>query len=144
MTRDIDLVVECTDTKAEDWVRLFGDDCYISPEAVTDAIARGGMFNIIHTEGVAKADFIVRGNEEYRHVEFARRLRRRIGDMDVMVVAREDLVLSKLLWWQDGESAVQLQDLRLLLESSADMDMDHLKNWAARLGVGPQLQELLR
>ncbi len=144
MTRDIDLVVECADTRVEDWVRLFGDDCYVSAEAVSEAIARGGMFNIIHTEGVAKADFIVRRSEEYRQVEFARRQRRRIGDLDVMVVAREDLVLSKLLWWAEGESAVQLQDLRWLLESSASMDMAYLEDWAVRLGVGPKLQELLR
>lgn len=144
MTRDIDLVVECTDTRAEDWVRLFGDDCYVSPEAVSEAIAHGGMFNIIHTEGVAKADFIVRRSEEYRQVEFARRQRRRIGDQDVMVVAREDLVLSKLLWWKKRESAIQLQDLQWLLESTAAMDMAYLEDWAARLGVGPKLQELLR
>jgi hypothetical protein len=144
MTSGIDLVVECAGTRAEDWVRLFGDDCYVSPEAVSEAIARGGMFNIIHTEGVAKADFIVRRSEEYRQVEFARRQRKRIADLDVMVVAREDLVLSKLLWWAEGESAVQLQDLRWLLESSASMDMAYLEDWAVRLGVGPKLQELLR
>jgi hypothetical protein len=77
-------------------------------------------------------------------VEFARRQRKRIADLDVMVVAREDLVLSKLLWWAEGESAVQLQDLRWLLESSASMDMAYLEDWAVRLGVGPKLQELLR
>lgn len=98
MTRDIDLVVECAATDAAAWVRMFGGECYISPEAVADAIARGGMFNVIHNEGVAKADFIVRRDDEYRRVEFARRLRKRIA---------------------------------------------YLEDWAARLGVGPQLRELL-
>lgn len=143
MTRDIDLVVECAGTRTEDWVGLFGVDCYLSPEAVSEAIASGGMFNIIHTEWVAKADFIVRRNDEYRQTEFSRRQRRRIGELDVMVVAREDLVLSKLLWWQEGESAVQLQDLRLLLETPEAMDLKYLEDWAGRLGVGAKLKELM-
>lgn len=143
MTRDIDLVVECDSTDAADWVRMFGADCYVSPEAVADAITRGGMFNVIHNEGVAKADFIVRRNEEYRQVEFARRQSRRIGALEILVVAREDLVLSKLLWWKDGESAQQHADLVVLLESAANMDRAYLEKWAAKLGVGPELRELL-
>lgn len=143
MTRDIDLVVECAGTRTEDWIRIFGGDCYISAEAVAEAIARGGMFNIIHNEGVAKADFIVRRSDEYRQVEFARRQRKRIGTLEINVVAREDLVLSKLLWWKDGESAQQRADLVVLLEAAVNMEMAYLEDWAARLGVGPQLRELL-
>lgn len=143
MTRDIDLVVECASTDAAAWVRMFEAECYISPEAVADAIARGGMFNVIHNEGVAKADFIVRRDDEYRRVEFARRLRKRIADLEVSVVAREDLVLSKLVWWKEGESPQQRADLIVLLESTDGMDLAYLEDWAARLGVGPQLRELL-
>ncbi|MBK7673102.1 MAG: hypothetical protein IPJ24_17210 [bacterium] len=143
MTRDIDLVVECASTNAADWVRLFGAECYVSAEAVADAIARGGMFNVIHNEGVAKADFIVRRDDEYRQVEFARRQRKHIAGLEVSVVAREDLVLSKLVWWKEGESPQQRADLVLLLESTAGMDLNYLEDWAARLGVVAQLRELL-
>lgn len=142
MTRDIDFVVECAATHAADWVRMFGCDCYVSPEAVTEAIASGGMFNVIHVEGVAKADFIVRRSDEYRQMEFARRQRRRIGDLEVSVVAREDLVLSKLLWWKDGDSALQRADLVVLLESTVPMDVAYLEHWAERLGVDAELREL--
>ena len=143
MTRDIDLVVECTSTDAAAWVRMFGAECYISPEAVAEAIARGGMFNVIHNEGVAKADFIVRRKDEYRQVEFARRQRKHIADLEVSVVAREDLVLSKLVWWIEGESPQQRADLLVLLESPAGLDLAYLEEWATRLGVGPQLREFL-
>ncbi len=142
MTRDIDLVVECAATRADDWVRMFGGECYVSQDAVAEAIARGGMFNVIHVEGVAKADFIVRRNDEYRQVEFARRQRRRIGELEVSVVAREDLVLSKLLWWKDGDSALQRADLVVLLEAATPMDQAYLESWADRLGVGAELREL--
>jgi hypothetical protein len=144
MTRDIDLVVECHGTKPEDWVRMFAADCYVSTIAVEEALSRGGMFNIIHLEGVAKADFIVRRPEEYRQVEFGRRLRKRVDGQDIHVVSPEDLVLSKLVWWKECDSAVQKGDLILLLESSSPLDMAYIEHWATRLGVTDQMEALRR
>lgn len=142
MTRDIDIVVECHDTRPEDWVRLFAADCYVSAEAIKEALSRRGMFNIIHLEGVAKADFIVRRPEEYRQVEFERRLRKRVDGQEIHVVSPEDLVLSKLLWWKESDSAVQKSDLILLLESANTLDMTYIGFWAARLGVAERLEAL--
>jgi hypothetical protein len=91
MTMDVDLVVECDQTRPADWVALFGEDCYISLEAVRDAQARGGMFNIIHNQLIAKADIIVRRSSEYRKLEFSRRQVRTLAERDVYVVSPEDL-----------------------------------------------------
>ena len=142
MTRDIDIVVECHNTRPEDWVRLFATDCYVSAEAVEEALSLGGMFNIIHLEGVAKADFIVRRPEEYRQVEFGRRLRKRVDGQEIHVVSPEDLVLSKLLWWEESDSAVQKSDLILLLDSADNLDMKYIEFWATRLGVTERLEAL--
>ncbi|MBE0564770.1 MAG: nucleotidyl transferase AbiEii/AbiGii toxin family protein [Krumholzibacteria bacterium] len=143
MTRDIDLVVECEGRTTEDLVELFQDVCYISADAVREALATGGMFNIIHLEGVSKADFVVRRPEEYRRTEFARRRFMDIGGRGIPVVAPEDLILSKLLWWIAGDSEVQRADLRLLLESLEDIDRDYIECWAQRLGALARLKELM-
>jgi hypothetical protein len=143
MTRDIDLVVECEGRTEADFVTLFGDVCYISEDAVRQALASGGMFNIIHLEGVSKADFIVRRPEEYRRVEFARRKLTNIGGRGIPVVAPEDLILSKLVWWIDGESDLQRADLGLLLESLPALDMVYIEHWAERLGALVRLKELM-
>ena len=143
MTRDIDLVVECKGRTAEDFVKLFQDVCYINADAVRQALASGGMFNIIHLEGVSKADFVVRRPEDYRRTEFARRRLMNIGGREISVVAPEDLILSKLLWWIAGDSDLQRADLRMLLESLPELDMDYIELWAQRLGAVTRLQELM-
>lgn len=143
MTRDIDLVVECEGRTTEDFVGLFQDVCYISEDAVREALATAGMFNIIHLEGVSKADFVVRRPEEYRRTEFARRRFMDIGGREIPVVAPEDLILSKLLWWIAGDSDLQRADLRLLLESPAELDRDYIERWAQRLGALVRLKELM-
>lgn len=89
MTRDIDLVVELDPANGDRLVELFREDCYIDGKAVKDAIDRTSMFNVIHKEWFAKADFIVRKNQEYRKVEFARRRKVSIEQVDVSVVSVE-------------------------------------------------------
>jgi len=111
MTRDIDLVV---DVQADDVARLlplFTVDCYIDERSVRDAVARRGMFNIIHNEWILKADFIVRKDEPYRRVELDRRRRVNLGDFEVWVVSPEDLLLSKLCWGQEAGSELQHRDV---------------------------------
>ncbi|MBU2502245.1 hypothetical protein KJ682_13015 [bacterium] len=143
MTRDIDLVVECGGTSASQWVSLFSTDCYISEDAVRDALERTGMFNIIHLESVAKADFIIRSPAEYRQVEFRRRIGKRIGNRDIQVVAPEDLFLSKLIWWMEGGSEIQRRDLKLLLDTAHPLDLDYIEAWAGKLGARDKLKEIM-
>jgi hypothetical protein len=73
LTRDIDIVVALRLDDAERVTTLFVVDFYIDADAVRNAIAQLGMFNIIHYAHVMKVDFIVRKDTPYRLVEFARR-----------------------------------------------------------------------
>lgn len=142
MTRDVDLVVECSAVSAADLTALFREDCYVSDEAVSNALANQGMFNVIQLEGVTKADFIIRRNEPYRLVEFDRRVLREVGGRDVFVVTPEDLFLSKLEWWSESDSALQKADLILLLDSVKTMDFDYIQSWATKLGLSHHLDRI--
>ena len=135
MTRDIDLVVELDPANGDKLLALFKEDCYIDDKAVKDAINRPSMFNVIHKEWSAKADFIVRKDQEYRKVEFSRRRKISIEQADVSVVSVEDLILSKLVWRKESQSELQLADVRRLLASNPGLDWDYLKKWAIELGV---------
>jgi len=142
MTRDIDLVV---DVQAEDvhrLVTLFIADCYIDEESVRDAVARRGMFNIIHNDWILKADFIVRKDEPYRRTELDRRRRVDLGDFQVWVAAPEDLLLSKLCWGRDSASELQRRDVIQLVRSVPDLDWVYLREWGRRLGFREILDEL--
>lgn len=135
MTRDIDIVIALGADDAATLVALFEKDFYVDPEAVADAVGSRRMFNIIHEATVSKLDFIVLKDTPYRLEEFSNRRRARLGRREVWAVGPEDLVLSKLAWALDSESARQLDDVRSLLESSV-LDERYLDRWAKELGVG--------
>jgi hypothetical protein len=141
MTRDIDLVVELNPADGDRLVELFREDCYIDSEAVRDAITRASMFNVIHKEWTAKADFIVRKNQEYRKVEFARRRKVLVEQANVWVVSIEDLILSKLVWRGQSRSELQLTDVRQLITSNPKLDWAYLRRWAIELRVEEALSE---
>jgi hypothetical protein len=48
MTRDIDLVVELSEPAGDVLIELFRDDFYVDADAVREAIADRGSFNLIH------------------------------------------------------------------------------------------------
>jgi hypothetical protein len=109
---------------------------------VRDAIARRGMFNVIHAEWIVKADFIVRKDAAYREVELERRPWLEVGGMAIAFVAPEDLILSKLVWGKDSHSELQRNDVRQLVRSVGDLDWGYLQTWAAELGVRDALERI--
>jgi predicted nucleotidyltransferase len=141
MTRDIDVVMELSDSDVEKLVKLFSQDYYIDSEAVARAIAQKSVFNLIHEDSVIKVDGIVRKDDPYRREEFSRKQRVTIGDFETWIVSLEDLILSKLHWARDSRSELQLRDVRNLLR--LDCDHDYLRSRANTLGVDQMLEELL-
>ena len=54
MTRDIDIVVELERMSADALATAFEPEYYVPLEAVADAIAQRGMFNLLHLDSVVK------------------------------------------------------------------------------------------
>lgn len=144
MTRDVDLVVDCTPGDAHRIYELFVVDCYVDEGRVREAIAMRTMFNVIHNELLAKADFIIRKDEPYRETEFGRRRRLEIDGMTVWVVSPEDLLLSKLLWGKESGSELQRRDTRAVILSVGDLDWPYVEKWALDLGVTDVLDGVRR
>jgi hypothetical protein len=142
LTRDIDLVVELRAGDAERFTDLFAADFYIDPEAIRDAIARSGMFNLIHYESVMKVDVIVRKDTPYRREEFLRRSAADVEGMTLWFVSAEDLLLSKLVWAEESRSEMQLQDVRNLITAVTTLDWAYIEHWAAELAVADLLREV--
>lgn len=102
------------ETQIEEFFRLFESEYYFDRQRVADAISRCGMFNLIHSDAVIKADCVVLKPDAYRQEEFGRRKQIKLGDFDTWIVNREDLILSKLFWARDSRSEMQLRDVRNL------------------------------
>ncbi|MCP4682570.1 MAG: hypothetical protein GY864_09580 [Desulfobacterales bacterium] len=133
MTRDIDIVVMIPLDAVDGFVKLFEQDFYIDKDMVADAIRNQAMFNIIHLETVIKVDFIIRKNHEYRILEFNKRKKKKLDDLEISVVSLEDLIISKIYWARDSFSEMQINDIISLMD--LDFDMDYVKKWCARLGL---------
>jgi hypothetical protein len=121
---------------------LFAEDFYINADAVRNAIVQLGMFNIIHYDHVMKVDCIVRKDTLYRQEEFARRIAVEIDGVTMWLATAEDLLLSKLVWTAESHSEMQLQDVRNLIRSVADLDWPYIERWADALTVGEPRREV--
>ncbi len=135
MTRDIDIVIELLQLEVNKIVGLFQDDFYVSKESISEAIQFETMFNIIHENSGFKVDFIIRKNLPYREVEFQRRRLIELDSTKVWVVSSEDLIISKLYWAKDSFSQLQIGDVRKLMTSVKDLDMNYINKWIQQMGL---------
>lgn len=126
---------------ADSILTLFENDYYIPRNAVRRALANQTLFNIIHSESIFKVDCIIRKNTEYRRLEFERRQRVEVDGIEIWIVSKEDLIISKLLWAQDSHSDFQLRDVRNLLTTG--YDVDHVKRWTRKFDLDDLLRECL-
>jgi len=141
MTRDIDIVVAIDSTNASRVIEIFGDDYYVSTDAISTAVEHTGMFNLVHLESVVKIDIIVRKRDKYRQLEFSRRSQVKLLDFTVWIVSKEDLILSKLNWASESLSEMQLNDVKNLLATVPDLQ--YLRQWSKELGVQKLLEQCL-
>lgn len=53
---------------------------------------------------------------------------------NIYVVSPEDLLISKLIWIQDVQSAIQMEDIKNLAEING-LDWRYIKNWIIELRI---------
>ena len=137
MTRDIDVVVAFVLKDVPRIQAILGPDYHVSEEAAREAVLHQSSFNAIHEAMLIKVDFMIRKREDYRLHEFARRVRMKVGDSDLWVVSKEDLILSKLDWARESLSERQLTDVENLIADGCDLE--YLKTWSAALNLTDML-----
>jgi hypothetical protein len=133
MTRDIDIVIELNKFQIENFIRLFENEYYLAPEAIKDSVETFFIFNLIHRDSLVKIDFVIRKPEEYRLVEFNRREKIIFSGIDLYIVSKEDLILSKLNWAKESNSDLQIRDIKSLLNTG--YDEVYLSGWAKKLNL---------
>lgn len=142
MTRDIDVVIDCSPDQAARLAESFMVDSYASADAAREAVASGTMFNVIHNATLLKVDFIVRRMDAFADEQFLRRRRVDLDGFNAFFISPEDLILAKLLWRRVTGSEQQGQDIRSVLASVPDLDGEYLSTWASRLGLTGELAKL--
>jgi len=144
-TADIDIVVELLEKNinllAKELLNV-DKDVYVSEEAMREALEKKGEFNFIHPQSRLKVDFwVVKDN--FNKQEIKRAITKEIEGEKVNFVSPEDLILSKLLWYQLSESTRQMEDIESVLRISK-VDMDYIKKIAEKQGTLEVLNNLLK
>ena len=146
-TFDVDMLVNLHEPHFDALARRFPPPRYYAdPEQMRDSTRLGIMFNIIDMHQGVKADLVpLSGSPGYREA-FARRTRRTFQDetgneFEAWCARPEDIILGKLMAWQEGRSAKHPADICEMLVfvlsglSDEGLDLGYVSVRAARLGT---------
>jgi hypothetical protein len=133
MTRDIDIVIELSENRIEEFTNLFPDS-YFDKNTIKSEIKKQGMFNIIDHSTGFKIDFIIRKETEYFTFAFQRRKRIKELDTELWVISLDDLIIAKIIWIQQLKSEKQIFDIENLLQNP-ERNIVYIKSWCSKLNL---------
>jgi hypothetical protein len=147
-TMDVDIVAKIEEQHVAPLVALLGNGFYADSEAMRQAIARRGSFNLIHLETMFKVDIFVAGERPFDQQQLARRQPQTLipPDQIAYVASPEDVILAKLDWYRQGgeQSERQWRDVQGIFETQNErLDGAYLQQWAAHLNVADLLTRAL-
>lgn len=144
-TFDVDILVDLQEPHFSALAHRFPPPRYYAdPEQMRNSTRMGIMFNIIDANQGVKADLVpISGQPGYRE-GFARRIRRTFQDesgveFEAWCARPEDIILGKLMAWQEGRSAKHPADIREMLVfilgglTDEGIDVEYVSIRAARL-----------
>ena len=133
-TRDYDFVVHLKEKDVKKFIQSFSDGYYFNEESLRDAMSAQSMFNIIDHKSGYKADFVVLKNEPFRQTEFERRREIKFLEMSISIVSAEDLLISKIIWIQELQSGVQMEDIKMLSKVEG-LDWQYINHWIKQMNL---------
>lgn len=133
-TQDFDFIVQLQHTDVPKVASHFSKGHYCNEDSIHDAIRRKSMFNIIEHETSFKADFILLRDNEFQQLQFSRRSKVKLLDVEAYVISGEDLILSKLIWIQQLQSGRQMEDIKAIARNP-DLDWHYIRHWITKLNL---------
>jgi hypothetical protein len=147
MTRDIDIVIDVHGDQIERLCDAFPpDEFYVSQDAARMAVLQHGQFNIVHPDSGNKIDFMIARTDPWGREQLDRRQAVLFPDTGTWYAARpEDVILSKMIYFQEGGSDKHLRDIAGMLKVSGSViDRAYLARWVERFGLQEIWQSILR
>ncbi len=146
-TADVDLVVDLRPEQAEALVKALGKGWYADAEMIRDSLHGGRSFNLIHMPTVQKLDLFP-ATTEFHDSELGRATVVSLGQEGKVrcpVASAEDTLLSKLRWYREGNETSERQwsDIRGIVATNLNLDLEYLRLWAVRLRVSDLLAKAL-
>ncbi len=130
-TNDIDFVLQIYPFHIEKIIKHFPDWIPFL-ESFKDSAEKGMLFNITDFETGVKYDFMMYKHSEYNWTAFERRQEVDFLGIKCKIASPEDLIISKLKWYESSGSEKQLGDIVFLLNET-ELNKKYLEIWTNRL-----------
>lgn len=132
-TNDIDIVVQIYPQHVKSILKHFPDWSGFE-ESFMESVKMGMLFNITDFETGIRYDFMTFQNDDYGWAAFERRIEVTFFDTKCYICAKEDLIISKLRWYNMTPSEKQMEDLKFLFLDE-NLRMDYLRWWIFKLKI---------
>ena len=103
-------------------------------ESFMESVRHGTLFNITDFETGIRFDFITYKDSDYNWVAFNRREEVSYFEKKCFICSIEDLVISKLQWYNISPSEKQMEDLKFLLLDK-NLNLQYIKVWIQKLNL---------
>jgi hypothetical protein len=146
-THDIDLVVQIESSHAPALLDAFPPPrFYLSGEAIRDAIATDGTFNLLDSAEGDRVDFWLLTADAFDRSRFARKYAEDVLGIRLKVSTPEDTILQKLRWAEgSGGSETSFTDaLRVYEVQQGTLDLAYLHDWVGLRGLDALWGRLLQ
>lgn len=145
-TADIGIVIELDSVESVrnliyDLKKTFPKS-YSDEDVAIDAFKRKSEFNVVEPEYGIKIDFFISDKTEYKKLAMKRGKLKKLDDKMICFISPEDLIISKLIWFKEGQSTRQLEDILSVIEVQKKLDKTYLDSWINKLGLQGEWQKL--
>jgi len=130
-TNDIDLVLQIYPHHVESILKYFSD-WQDFESSFKESVKMGMLFNITDFETGIRYDFMTYQDSDYNWRAFERREEVEFFGIKCFISSKEDLIISKLKWYNMTPSDKQMEDLRFLFLDK-NLNKNYLKIWTSKL-----------
>ena len=139
LTQDIDIVIAPSMPQLDALCDAFpSSDFYVSRESARQALRSRSQFNILDPSSANKIDFMIAKSDAWAAEQLARRERMRLlPDLEGFAARPEDVILSKMQYYEEGGSEKHLRDITSMFKTSSHkIERAYLQKWVVTLGLG--------
>lgn len=141
-TADIDIVIKFLSSDIAPLVREMNkvaSAAYIDEQQIESALAHQSEFNFIDPNTNIKIDFFVIKQSAFEQQALKNSKKINTG-YPVNFISPEDLIISKLMWYKEGQSTRQLEDINSVLKISK-VNLVYIHQWVKQLNLSKEYQK---
>lgn len=149
-TQDADIIVDMQKKHIQSFISSLEKDFYLDEVAIEKAVKQRGSFNILHRQSIFKIDIFLSKNHPFEQAQFSRAKKQNLvsgQEITAYVASAEDILLAKLVWYQQGGEVSERQwrdALGVVKVQGEALDYQYLRQWANTLLIRELFEKIMQ